>query len=284
MAKEEAKPITSDPDEQELLKSMDIPLTDPAAKAEDEPTPAAEPEKVDPPAEETPAKVEGEESTETPAETPADPPAEPAAAAPVEPETPAKPAESVAQPTRQPIQIQPDAILNQLDSAIEKVKTSDILEEWEKDAKLAELMVKREEHVDRLTQRQTSAIDQAWGQAEKVYGLPRAQLEPLTNQVRQELWNRGYRGDALEGAGAIMLEQRAALERAKAPAIPAAAKPTPAKPAPASAPTPITAAGARIAPPSATAVPAKPRPKTDEEELVEFQRKHVPGGIRALVR
>ncbi len=93
---------------------------------------------------------------------------------------------------------------------------------------------------------------------------------------------RGFQGDALQIAATtafeLKLEQKANGHKGQKTAQENKDDPKP------TAKTPITAKGGRVVPPSGTSVPAQPKAKTDEEELVENMKNLEPRGIKALLR
>ncbi len=277
--KPETKPITDDPDEQELLTSMGIPLTDPNPKTDEDDTPVAAAETEDPAAKEekepeTPAAEATTEEEQDPA-----PEAKNEDAAKEKPDPEAKKPPTVEE-RKPPAQPHPDPLDAQI-AALEATIQSDEFDPYSAEGKQAQI-----QH-NRLCAK-AEVRDEARRQAEVDATFEYARSEYKVEPDRaKNIWKEEYaKAEAKyqdpKVANAVATERW--LDRLTA--IKNGSKGPEAKDARprATAPTPITAAGAKVAPPSRTGVPPAPRAKTDEEELVEHQRKYVPGGIKSLVR
>ncbi len=280
----EPKPVTTDPDEQELLKEMGIPLTDPNAETvtpETPETPDETPEVADEPI--------SEPADETP-EVAADQPAEDE----VVPET--KPAtvsgSSVDEPVPAVVQApvaDPDlAQLEQLETILLAEDADPFTVEYRRAQiahnKLSAHIANRPAREYVAQQQETAKANAYWKGFEKTTGI--AEGQKVWNDCVAVFQKRGFQGDALHAAATGMFEAK--VEGLKGTTPTPVPTPTPKVatlvPPKAVAKTPITPKGAVVVPPTAAPVPPAPKSMTDEEELVAYQRKHVPGGLRALVR
>ncbi len=273
-----------DEDEQELIASVGDGVVEAApAKEDDEP----EPESTD---EQAQSEGDGTEVVGTAAATDPDPaaPAEPQGTVPAgsgsddsgqvpAPVAPRPPAAGTA-PVAAGFKLEPDEMDRRFDAAILALDADDMLTDAQKEAEKLNLETQREARNERR-QAQAIAAEDTFRNAEATrLGVTRAVLDASWEQACKD--SVKLQGDL--GASRALFQQRIAAVKTKAkpgtakPTTAAQAKPTPPKPA---APTPITRQGARVAPPPAS-VPAPPRNKSDEEELVDSVRREQKSGVR----
>lgn len=300
MAEDAPKPITTDADEAELLKEMDIPLVkpaDPEDVAPAEPTEPAPEEKTDEPTEPVESEETApEEKAADPAEVPTDEGGEPAADrgtdAPTDVRDEVPPATAAVMPPAQAAQApaaQPTALQQQLE-AIEAKIMADDFDPYSKDGKQLQLQHNRLAGMVAAEPLYAARAEQsAWQHytADPQYaGIAQAKMEEVFKKHLAVYEKRGFKGDLIGAAATVAMEfelQQIAngLKGQRARTTTAPAPSTPNRPAP-QAKTPITPTGARVAPPSAKHVPPQPKAKSDEEELLENVRK-VPGGLKSLI-
>lgn len=289
-----------DEDQKELLASLAIPLTDPAAKADVDETATPEPEETPDGKDDKPEAVRAaapEDAADVgdgePAAAEADGGAEGTVAGdggsdgvePVPAEVPATPAKQPA--VTKPAEPEPSPAARRL-AEVEAQILADDYDPYSQDGRRLQL-----EH-NRLAAEVVAEpllLEKRVADAYRPYlaqypGIEQSQMAAVFDK-HVKAYAGKYTGDALSAAATVAMEmelaqiangQKGAAARAAAPGKQGAKVAAPV------AKTPITPKGAIVAPPKSTPTPAAPRRElSDEEELVNFQRQNFPGGLRRTI-